>query len=148
LVTDKVGVRPLYLWFDDELVVFASTLRVLGRVLAGAKQMDVQAVTEMVAFGTPLSDRTPFAGVRLVKGGEIIEIGRKTVRREVTGNGIRSSPQTILKRNVCKSFTIAFKPQLSVALRMMPRLPPTSAVVSIRVVWLPPGAPPGEGAQL
>jgi len=80
LVTDKVGVRPLYLWFDDELVVFASTLRVMEECSLVPKQMDVQAVTEMVAFGTPLSDRTPFAGVRLVKGGQIIELGRETVR--------------------------------------------------------------------
>ena len=64
LVTDKVGVRPLYLWVDDELVVFASTLRVMEECSLVPKQMDVQAVTEMVAFGTPLSDRTPFAGVR------------------------------------------------------------------------------------
>src|SRR5438874_9069485 len=29
LVADKLGVRPMYFWMDDELLVFASTLRVL-----------------------------------------------------------------------------------------------------------------------
>ncbi len=79
LVTDKVGVRPLYLWFDDELVIFASTLRVLEECSLVPRQMDMQAVTEMVAFGTPLSERTPYVGVRLVNGGQIVELTGDTV---------------------------------------------------------------------
>jgi asparagine synthase (glutamine-hydrolysing) len=79
LVADKVGVRPLYFWIDDEVVVFASTLRVLEECPLVPKKMDLRAVTEMVALGAPLSDRTPYAGVRLLKAGEIIEITNETV---------------------------------------------------------------------
>lgn len=78
LVTDKLGVRPLYLWMDDEWVVFASTLRVIEECPLVPKKLDLRAVTEMVGLGTPLSDRTPYAGVRLLKGGEIVDIAKDT----------------------------------------------------------------------
>ena len=79
LVADKVGVRPLYFWMDAELVVFASTLRVLEECPLVPKKLDLRAVTEMVALDAPLSDRTPYAGVRLLKAGEIVEITNETV---------------------------------------------------------------------
>jgi len=79
LVADKVGVRPLYFWIDEEVVVFASTLRVLEECSLVPKKMDLRAVTEMVALDAPLSNRTPYAGVRLLKAGEIIEITNETV---------------------------------------------------------------------
>jgi len=79
LVADKVGVRPLYFWMNDELVVFASTLRVLEECPLVPKKMDLRAVTEMVALDAPLSDRTPYAGLRLLKAGEIVEITNETV---------------------------------------------------------------------
>jgi len=79
LVVDKLGVRPLYWWIDDELVVFASTLRVLEECPLVPKKMDLRAVTEMVALGAPLGNRTPYADIRLLKSGEIIEITKETV---------------------------------------------------------------------
>ncbi len=79
LVTDKLGVRPLYLWMDDEWVVFASTLRVLEECHLVPKKLDLRAVTEMVGLGAPLSDRTPYADVRLLKAGEIVEITKDSM---------------------------------------------------------------------
>lgn len=79
LVADKVGVRPLYFWMNDELVVFASMLRVLEECPLVPKKMDLRAVTELVALGAPLGNRTPYAGIRLLKAGEIVEITKETV---------------------------------------------------------------------
>ncbi|HEX7721535.1 MAG TPA: asparagine synthase-related protein [Pyrinomonadaceae bacterium] len=79
LVGDKVGVRPLHFWMDDELVVFASTLHVLEECPLVPKKMNLRAVTEMVALDAPLGDRTPYARVRLLKAGEIVEITKEVV---------------------------------------------------------------------
>src|SRR5207253_1565020 len=79
LVADKVGVRPLYFWIDDELAVFASALRVLEQCPLVPKRMDLRAVTEMVALGAPLGDRTPYAGVQLLKAGETVEVTKDTI---------------------------------------------------------------------
>jgi hypothetical protein len=81
LVTDKVGVRPLYFWLNDELVVFASALRILEKLPFVPKRMDLRAVTEIVALGTPLADRTPYADIFLLKPAEIVEITNEGISR-------------------------------------------------------------------
>lgn len=81
LVADKVGVRPLYFWLNDELVVFASALRILEDLSFVPKRMDLRAVTEIVALGTPLADRTPYADIFLLKPAEIVEITDEGISR-------------------------------------------------------------------
>lgn len=81
LVADKVGVRPLYFWLNDELVVFASALRILEELSFVPKRMDLRAVTEVVALGTPLADRTPYAGIFLLKPAEIVQITSERASR-------------------------------------------------------------------
>ena len=63
LIADKLGIRPLYFWMNDDLVVFASALRILEDFPLVPKKMDLRAVTEVVALGAPLADRTPYAGI-------------------------------------------------------------------------------------
>jgi asparagine synthase (glutamine-hydrolysing) len=81
LVADKVGVRPLYFWVDDELVVFASALRILEDLSFVPKRMDLRAVTEVVALGTPLAGRTPYAGIFLLEPAEIVQITNEGTSR-------------------------------------------------------------------
>jgi asparagine synthase (glutamine-hydrolysing) len=82
LVTDKLGIRPLYLWLDDDLVVFASALRILEELSCVPKKMDLRAVTEIVALGAPLADRSPYDGVFLLKSAEIVKITNGETSRE------------------------------------------------------------------
>jgi len=74
LMADKLGIRPLYFWVDKDLIVFASTLRILEEFSLVPKKMDLRAVTEVVAFGAPLADRTPYAGISLLKAAEIMQV--------------------------------------------------------------------------
>ena len=81
LVTDKLGVRPLYWWAGEHVVVFATAMRILEQLALVPKVMDVLAVTEMICLGAPLGDRTPYADVTLLRGGEIVQIDERTVAR-------------------------------------------------------------------
>ncbi|HKO96085.1 MAG TPA: asparagine synthase-related protein [Pyrinomonadaceae bacterium] len=81
LITDKLGVRPLYYWINDDLVVFASALRILEECPLVPKKMDLRAVTELVGLEVPLSDRTPYAGVSLLKPAEVLEVRNGTTSR-------------------------------------------------------------------
>lgn len=81
LVADKVGLRPLYYWLNEEWVVFASALRILEALEFVPKRMDLRAVTEIVALGTPLADRTPYADVFLIKPAEVIQITEDRISR-------------------------------------------------------------------
>ncbi len=82
LVADKLGVRPLYFWLDDKRLVFASALRILEGLSFVPKKMDLRAVTEVVALGAPLADRTPYSGIYLLKPAEIVQITRTEVLRQ------------------------------------------------------------------
>jgi asparagine synthetase B (glutamine-hydrolysing) len=81
LIADKLGIRPLYFWMDDNLIAFASALRILEELPLGPKKMDLRAVTEVVAFGYPLADRTPYAGISLLKAAEIVTVTKTDVSR-------------------------------------------------------------------
>ena len=76
-----MGTRPLYFWLDDDLVVFASALRILEELPFVPKKMDLRGVTEVVALGTPLADRTPYAGIFLLKSAEIVQITNEGTSR-------------------------------------------------------------------
>jgi asparagine synthetase B (glutamine-hydrolysing) len=81
LIADKLGVRPLYYWFDDDFVVFAGALRILEDCPLVPKKMNLRAVTELVGLGFALADRTPYAGISLLKPAEVLQITRdKTAR--------------------------------------------------------------------
>ncbi len=82
LIADKLAIRPLYYWIDDDIVVVASSLRVLEELSEIPKKMDVRTVTEIVGLGYPLADRTPYAGIRLLRPAEIVRVtGNETDRR-------------------------------------------------------------------
>jgi hypothetical protein len=73
LLTDKLGIRPMYYWLGERHLVFATALRILEAIADVPKALDLRGVTELSAFGYALADRTPFAGIRLMMPAEIIE---------------------------------------------------------------------------
>lgn len=83
LVADKLGVRPIYYWWDDNLIVFASALRILEDCPLVPKTMDLRAVTEGVGLDTLLADRTPYAGIFLLKPAEVLQVTKETVSRRI-----------------------------------------------------------------
>jgi asparagine synthase (glutamine-hydrolysing) len=83
LVTDKLGVRPIYYWLGERYVIFASAMRILEEISEIPKVMDVRAVTEENALGYAVADRTPLASVRLIEPAEILRIdGESSSRRQ------------------------------------------------------------------
>ena len=72
IATDRLGLRPMYVWVGDEFVVFTSQLRVLESLEIVPKEMDVRGVAELSALGYPLGDRTPYSGIFLLKAAEVL----------------------------------------------------------------------------
>jgi asparagine synthase (glutamine-hydrolysing) len=81
LIADKLGLRPLYYWIDDEHVIFATALRMLEALPEIPKTMDVRAVTEMVGLGYPLGNRTPYANIFVLKAAEVVQVSAKEISR-------------------------------------------------------------------
>jgi len=72
LFSDKLGVRPIYYWRDDEMVVFATALRILEALPFVPKVRDDVGVAESVAFGYPLAERTQYVGINVLREAEIV----------------------------------------------------------------------------
>lgn len=83
LVTDKLGIRPLYYHVSDEFVVFASALRILEDIAEVPQVTDVRAVTEIAGLGFALADRTPYVGIKALRPAEMICIGNNGITRDV-----------------------------------------------------------------
>jgi hypothetical protein len=81
LIADRLSLRPLYYKLDEHYLFFATALRVFEGVAEIPKEMDVRAVTEMVSLGTPLGGRTPYAGVSLLRPGEVLHVSDEGVSR-------------------------------------------------------------------
>ncbi len=83
LVTDKLGIRPLFYWLGDRYVIFATALRILEQIPEIPKVMDTRAITEENSLGYALADRTPFASVSLLKSAELLRVeGESSSRRQ------------------------------------------------------------------
>lgn len=82
LITDKLGLRPVYYFADESYVVFASSIRVFEDIDVVPKRLDVRAMTEIVGLGYALDDRTPYADVKLLRAAESITFSSTDVVSE------------------------------------------------------------------
>ncbi|MEO7560712.1 MAG: asparagine synthase-related protein [Nitrosospira sp.] len=72
LMTDKLGVRPIYCWVSPDYLVFATALRILEAVSFCKKSINLQGIAEIACFGYPLSDRTPYENIFSLHAGEVV----------------------------------------------------------------------------
>ncbi len=96
LATDKIGVRPVYLAKQGNLLFFSTALRILIALDAVDKRIQFRGAVEDVAFDFALGRRSPFSGIWRLRGGEVFssEGGKLTVfpywgLNEVTDPGLR-----------------------------------------------------------
>lgn len=82
LFVDQMGVRPLYLWVGPKFAVFSTALRVLEALPMVPKQFDVRGVAEISTFAFPLSDRTAYLGINMLKSGQMVRIRNGQVVRQ------------------------------------------------------------------
>lgn len=82
LLTDKLGIRALYVSLTPDRVWFSSSLRVMERLPKVRKVMDLRAVTEMSFFGWPLGERTPYLDIRVLRPGERLRVDATRARSD------------------------------------------------------------------
>lgn len=73
LIVDKLGIRPLYYWYNGHNVVFATQLKFLDSLSCIPKQLDETALSEIVGFGYPLANRTKYKYIKLLREAEILK---------------------------------------------------------------------------
>ena len=81
LMTDKLGVRPVYCWVSPDYVVFATALRILEALEFCATTLDRRGVAETGCFGYPLSDRTQYREIFAFRAAELVTIDISGIHR-------------------------------------------------------------------
>jgi asparagine synthase (glutamine-hydrolysing) len=71
LMTDRLGLRPIFYSVLDDFIYFSSALRILESMPEIPKIIDVQAVAEMTGFGYPFGNATPYQGIKTLLPCEI-----------------------------------------------------------------------------
>lgn len=71
LFNDRYGLERVYLHETNDCLYFASEAKALLRVLPQTRAFDYQGVTQFLAFGCPLEQRTLFQGISRLPGGSL-----------------------------------------------------------------------------
>lgn len=82
LITDKLGIRPIYCWVSADYIVFATALRILEAVSFCKKSINLLGTAETACYGYPLSDRTPYQNIFSLLAGEVVSVDAHELRRQ------------------------------------------------------------------
>jgi hypothetical protein len=81
LVTDKIGIRPIYIYRGNECYLISSALNIIERFLDGDLSPDFVGITQRVALGYPLGERTEYLEVDSVRSAAIVKITRDGINK-------------------------------------------------------------------
>ena len=75
LARDRYGIKPLYYWRDRSSVLFANEIKALLAHPRVSVSVDPHALLEYFTFQNIFTDRTLFAGIRMLGAGQVMAIG-------------------------------------------------------------------------
>lgn len=75
LVSDRLGVRPVYYIVRGRFVYFATALRMLEACRFLRLTVDLRGAIESATFGYSMAERTPYAWVRRIGAAEVVSFG-------------------------------------------------------------------------
>ena len=82
LARDRFGVRPLFYWLSDDLLVFGSEVKALAAHPAVTLQLDPAALDQIFTGWSCLAPRTVFQGVHQLPPGHFVLVSRQGLRVE------------------------------------------------------------------
>lgn len=74
LARDRLGIKPLYYWFDGRQFVFGSEIKALLRHPAVSAEADESTIAEYLSFGYLDNDSTLFAEIRQLRPGHVMSV--------------------------------------------------------------------------
>ena len=73
LATDKLGVRPVYYYYNDDFLYFSSCLKILENIYQIPKRLDVKAFIEQSVFGLVLGNKTQYCDIKVLRDGQYLK---------------------------------------------------------------------------
>jgi hypothetical protein len=74
LAADKLALRPIYVYGDGGVCIFATNLRTLRKLVDGPMELDEQGLAELACVGQQLGSRTIYKKVRVLRPAELLTI--------------------------------------------------------------------------
>jgi hypothetical protein len=80
LATDAIGLRPVYYVVQNDLIFFATALRILEAIPQLVKTLSLVGLTEQSFFSFPLANRTPYENISILREAELLSVDGETIR--------------------------------------------------------------------
>ncbi len=96
LANDRLGMRPLYVYDDGELVVFSGALKFIESMPGIRLTMDLTGVLQTAAFGYALGERTYYNEIKYLSEGTLWRNGRTSRYWTWKQQEVRSDTETVL----------------------------------------------------
>lgn len=81
IARDRMGVKPLYYWCDENFFLFGSEIKTILSYPFVERKLNIQAFHEFLYYGYGLGENTLFLGIQKVMPGQLIEINKKGVAK-------------------------------------------------------------------
>jgi len=84
LVRDRLGIKPLYYFLDNERLVFASEIRALLTLLGRTPDCETSGIHEWLFYGNSLGQRTLYRGIRQLLPGHHLRLDLESFKPETS----------------------------------------------------------------
>lgn len=82
-VRDRLGIKPLYYFWDGRLFAFASEVKALLEHPAISPALEEDVLPEMLGFGYVSDERTMFRGIRKLPGGRYLTLNLRSGQLQI-----------------------------------------------------------------
>ncbi len=82
IVRDRLGIKPLYYYKEDNIFLFASEIRSLLQSKMVARKADKQSLYEYIGFQTVHSPKTIIKNIKMLEPGHYLSIKNKTIAKK------------------------------------------------------------------
>lgn len=83
LVRDRLGIKPLYYWFDPSSKTFCFASEIKAILAAAGRDrwhIDAEGLTQYLTYQNLIGDRTLYDGIRMVPPGHYVEYDREGIK--------------------------------------------------------------------
>lgn len=101
LFTDKLGIRPIYIYQHEEVIIYSSVLSVIKALPFVDLTLDETNTTVFMALGFCLGNTTPYKYIQRLEAGEMCNVDFKLGRISVNSEKYWSYTEDVATVNTC-----------------------------------------------
>lgn len=107
LARDRMGVKPLYYWHENDLLLFGSEIKTILSYKIVKRKINIQSFHEFLYYGYALGENTMFSGIKKILPGQYLEISKDKVmtKKFWSINNINTKSQNDIKESMAISQT-------------------------------------------